>query len=972
MAVEVAHATVPITGDNNPLKRVLGQTQKMLNNWMGNIVQGIGQGIGQSIFSSISRGIQAGANLIKSSLAATSNLNESLNKTTVAFGASAKGIIAWSKTSTTSVLLSQQAALEAASGFGLLFSAIHIATNESAEMSKTMVQLAADIASIQNVSVDEALIALKAGLVGETEPLRRFGVLLSAARVEAEALSSGLATNKNNISEAAKVQARYNLIMKDTILTQGDVARTLQGIANQERQLAAGREDALAKLGQAFAPIYLVILRTINRLMGQMLPAGQNIVRSLAEGIGNGIIYILPAIKVIRDVITTWFKPGSPPKILPDLVKWGTQTMQEYLNSYSAADFGVLQTLGSTIEGVLRSFVTSGAIAEGEIVERVFGSRKAIAAAVAQWRSAGRVTAQAIADIEAAAGPAGFSLGGLVRAIFDLEGANRRAADAQRNLNDVTEKYDRLLAPLNEQLDEINDKETAIRNRQARSAARRTLRDPAATANEKRLAQLDIERIAVQEQIEVKGEERDLAVKAAEEKVKAANKEVEVAQAVFNVQQALLDVQIKNNELIGEENDLRRKQAEEAERVYQAALAYNMALASTEGKIALLRLELTRHKEGSVEWYGILTQIAGLEQQLADSGPIVDAESVLPSIDDIDVPQWIKDLGDKIQGAVDEVLGTEKQWVNIGNGIMAPLQGTGVIAEVSQEIKDFVVVMKELTTALSDLVPPLEIISGWFDTTPDEVDEAGTKIDKSMSQWLAELTAELKVWSKLFQGDWSGAWDALKAYAKLQEEETGADFVVWLGSWIETFDSWHNNDWNKAITAFLFDWWLKLSNEFVKQLTGWGTYLTDIWTLVSNYDLSEAGGEFMRGLWEGMKKFWEGTIKPWWEATALGQLIDMLPGSEPKDPASPLRGLKARGAAIMGQLQLGIDSQSLQLPLANAGLLAAGASSVSNSSSSSRVLNVHPGAFQFNGTPKEQVESAKEALKKLFKELANG
>src|SRR5688572_7778512 len=121
MAQKVADAFVSITGDNSPLRRILDQTRNMVRGFFRDLTQGIGQGIGQAIFGSLQRALGLGVGLIKEAIGLSSDLSESLNKTVVAFGNSAKAILDWSKTSATSVLLGRGAALEAASGFGLLF-----------------------------------------------------------------------------------------------------------------------------------------------------------------------------------------------------------------------------------------------------------------------------------------------------------------------------------------------------------------------------------------------------------------------------------------------------------------------------------------------------------------------------------------------------------------------------------------------------------------------------------------------------------------------------------------------------------------------------------------------------------------------------------------------------------------------------------------------------------------------------------
>ena len=112
-------------------------------------------------------------------------------------------------------------------------------------MSEQLLRLGADLASFNNLEVGDALDKLRSGLTGEAEPLRELGVLLSEDAVQAEALASGLAESTKAITEADKVQARYNLILKQTATAQGDFARTSTGLANAQRIIsAAGRTSA--------------------------------------------------------------------------------------------------------------------------------------------------------------------------------------------------------------------------------------------------------------------------------------------------------------------------------------------------------------------------------------------------------------------------------------------------------------------------------------------------------------------------------------------------------------------------------------------------------------------------------------------------------------------------------------------------------------------------------------------------------
>jgi hypothetical protein len=201
---------------------------------------------------------------------AGSTLQESISKTNAVFGANAREVQDWSRTTSAAFGVSQQQALEAAGTYGNLFRAFGLGSKQAQEMSQNLVELAADMASFNNVPIDDALIALRSGLSGETEPLKRFGVALNEVRLKEEALRLGLiTTTSGTLPIAIKTQAAYSLILKDTALQQGDVARTSQGFANQMKFLQAEVSNVKAQIGTALLP---VVLQLVDVLRADIIP----------------------------------------------------------------------------------------------------------------------------------------------------------------------------------------------------------------------------------------------------------------------------------------------------------------------------------------------------------------------------------------------------------------------------------------------------------------------------------------------------------------------------------------------------------------------------------------------------------------------------------------------------------------------------------------------------------------------------
>lgn len=239
----------------------------------------------------------------KKLVGAASDLNETLSKTSVVFGQNADAVVAWSKTSATAMGMSQQQAAEAAATLGNLFVSMNLSGKASADMSTRMVQLASDLASFNNTNPADALEALRAGLVGEVEPLRRYGVNLNDAQLRQEAVALGLEkTTKNVLPPAVRAQAAYALILQQTKTAQGDFARTSSGLANSQRIFTAEVANAQAALGNALLPTVNAGVHALNSLLGVFngLPQPIQSAVVVTGALGGALVLLAPRIMATK------------------------------------------------------------------------------------------------------------------------------------------------------------------------------------------------------------------------------------------------------------------------------------------------------------------------------------------------------------------------------------------------------------------------------------------------------------------------------------------------------------------------------------------------------------------------------------------------------------------------------------------------------------------------------------------------
>lgn len=194
---------------------------------------------------------------------AAGDLNETLSKVGVVFGESAGKVTGFADEMASKFGLVKREMMDAASAFGLVLQGSGLTADASADLSVKLAKLAADAASFYNVPVAEALEKIRSGLVGEAEPLRAFGVLLSEGAVKSKAAAMGF----KELDEAAKAAARAQIIIEGLTKASGDLARTSDSLANRQRSLAGQWQNFQADMGAMLTGPAADMLSTFSQIL---------------------------------------------------------------------------------------------------------------------------------------------------------------------------------------------------------------------------------------------------------------------------------------------------------------------------------------------------------------------------------------------------------------------------------------------------------------------------------------------------------------------------------------------------------------------------------------------------------------------------------------------------------------------------------------------------------------------------------
>jgi phage-related protein len=328
-------------------------------------------------------GLLAGGGLVAgigSAISSASDLNETMTKTQAVFGENTAEITKFADEAATKLGQSKQAALDAAAGFGIFGQLGGLKGGDLASFSSELTTLTSDLASFYNTTPEDAATAVGAALRGESEPIRRFGVLLDDATLKAAAMREGLIDDAANAPKVAKaklaieeaqrkvndatakfgpeslearkatadleakqaalqeatskvsgtltpqqkVLAAHSEIMRQTSLAQGDFSKTSDGLANQQRIMKAQLENTKSAIGAGLLPTMQSALGVINGLVGaftSLSPSTQAMIGKIIGLAAGAAVFARAGAFVVANVLKLSSAIGTVGKAIGGLTK---------------------------------------------------------------------------------------------------------------------------------------------------------------------------------------------------------------------------------------------------------------------------------------------------------------------------------------------------------------------------------------------------------------------------------------------------------------------------------------------------------------------------------------------------------------------------------------------------------------------------------------------------------------------------
>ena len=241
--------SVDVGGINTGLKKIQNQMRKI-------------SGLAQSI-----AGIGLFVKLGNEALNFASDLQEVENIVEVSFKNMRYKIDAFASTCIEKFGISELAAKQTAGSFAAMGNSMGLTRDEATSMAVELTALSGDFASFFNLKQDYARTALSAVYTGETETLKRYGVVLTEANLQEYAHTLGIEKSVKAMSAREKLILRYKYIMQALAPVQGDFARTSNSWANQIRVLSERWKQFLIVLGTGLKTVLLPVIQALNVLL---------------------------------------------------------------------------------------------------------------------------------------------------------------------------------------------------------------------------------------------------------------------------------------------------------------------------------------------------------------------------------------------------------------------------------------------------------------------------------------------------------------------------------------------------------------------------------------------------------------------------------------------------------------------------------------------------------------------------------
>ena len=361
---------VNILGEFKNLTKATKGATRQLQSFQGSV-----RSISRSINGTLATiGVGLSLNALRKGIGSTvseaSNLEESINAVQVAFGAAGQSVLDIGNNSATAFGIARSEFNAAAVTFSGFADDVVGPGGDVADFIETLTQRGADFASVFNIDVAEALRVFRSGLSGESEPLKRFGIILNETAVKEFAFARGIAEVGTELTNQQKVLARYQLLLEETAKTEGDFANTSDSLANSLRIARAAFSDVQVAIGQGFTPAIAAAAQFVSQNIQTFIDLGEAIgtrLKAAFEDTGTSAESFGAKIITTVEQLTAFLEGSQDTNNVFVKVSEDLKGVFDVLGGFGSILQGVVSILDGFVQGLFGWLTLFPGIKEGTI-----------------------------------------------------------------------------------------------------------------------------------------------------------------------------------------------------------------------------------------------------------------------------------------------------------------------------------------------------------------------------------------------------------------------------------------------------------------------------------------------------------------------------------------------------------------------------------------------------------------------------
>lgn len=234
---------------------------------------------------------------------------------------------------------------------GALMQGSGLETQRAMDLSGQAMQRASDIASIMGIDITSAMESIAGASKGNFTMMDNLGVAMNATTIEAYALSKGIKTSYNEMTNAQKVELAMEMFLEKTAYATGNYVKENETFAGSFSTLKASMQNFLSGAGD------------VNQLIDSIMGFSEVLLKSIGEtaprivegiiGLVNGIIPQLP--KVLDELLPVVINGAV------DLVKGLANSLPTLLpilfNAIIDAFEGIVDILPEILDALLKATI---------------------------------------------------------------------------------------------------------------------------------------------------------------------------------------------------------------------------------------------------------------------------------------------------------------------------------------------------------------------------------------------------------------------------------------------------------------------------------------------------------------------------------------------------------------------------------------------------------------------------------------